>query len=97
MLRNIVASDPARVGARAMEEGSTGPSHAIDDLLRQQLEVLAVVVLLVAHDIDQATPAAAQADDVVALAEGAEGHGANCRVQPRDVSTARSKCLCNPS
>ena len=76
-----------RIGSRAVQERPSGPPGAVDDFFGQRLEVIAVVIVFLAHDIHQACPSSPQANHLIALAQCPEGDGANGRVQARHVST----------
>jgi len=78
----------ARIGARGMEKSAAGASGAIDDILGEYLEILGVVVGLVAHHLDQAAPAMAKTDDLVAFAERAKGDAADGGIEAGDVAAS---------
>ena len=42
---------------------------------------------IVSNQIDQTGPAASNANDAIALSQGAKGHRTNCRVESRNVAT----------
>ena len=88
MKRNVGLLHFAWVGARAVQEGAPGAAGTVDDFLGEDLEVVGVVVFLLANNVDQATPAAADADDAVAFAQRADGDGADGRVQAGHVTAA---------
>src|SRR5436309_1641395 len=71
-----------------MEKRAAGASRAIDDLFRQDLKVVAVVSLLIAQDTDRAEPAAADSDNVIAFAQGANGDRADRGIEPRHIPAA---------
>src|SRR4029077_11738747 len=52
------------------------------------LKIIGVVVLFVAHDIDETAPATPDADHFIAFPHRAESDRANCWVQPWDVAAA---------
>src|SRR5215218_9288484 len=60
----------------------------MDDLFGQDLEVVTVICILVTDDIDQAGPAATDAHHLITFTQGAYGDGANCGIQPRNVTSA---------
>ncbi len=74
------------IGARAVQESSAGAAGAVDQLFGQGLNVVAVVVVLLADNIDQSAPSSAHADHLVALAQRADGDSANRRIQARHVA-----------
>ena len=78
----------AGIGARGVEEGASGAAGAVDDVFGEELEVVCVVGIFVADDVDEPSPAAAQADDLVAFADGANGDGADCGVEAGDIAAA---------
>ena len=71
-----------------MQERAAGAAGAVDDFFGQDLKVVAVVVVLFADDVDQARPSAAQADHLIALAQRAEGDGADGGVQAGHVAAS---------
>src|SRR6266481_1659567 len=71
-----------------MEKRAAGASGAIDDILSEDLKIFGVVVRFVAHHFDQAAPTVAEADDLIALAKGAESDSADCGVEAGDVAAA---------
>ena len=78
----------AGIGARGVQEGAAAARRAIDDLFAQDRISCPCCHNFLAHDIDQAGPSAADADHLVALAQGADGHGANGGIQSRNIATA---------
>src|SRR4029453_13792598 len=71
-----------------MQKRAPGASRAIDDLLRQNLKVVAVVRLFIAQDADRAEPATADSDHLIAFAQGANGAGADRGIQPGHIPAA---------
>src|SRR6266566_3620624 len=65
-----------------------GAPRTMDDLFCQELIVLTVIGMLIAQDADRAKPATADADDLIALAQGANGDGSDCGIQPRHIPAA---------
>jgi hypothetical protein len=92
MLRNFRLADLAGVGARGVQERAARAPGAVDDLLGQELEIGAIVGLLVAGQLQQAGPPAPDADHLVALAHSADGYCAYRRVKPRDVTPTGEDC-----
>ena len=88
MRRNVALLDAAGAGAGGMQEGAAGAPGAVDNFLGQNLEIVAVINLLVADDFCDARPTTPQANHFVALAQRPDGHGANGRVQPRNITAA---------
>ncbi len=88
MRGNAAFADLAGIGARGVEESAAGAAGAVDDIFGEQLEVIGVVGILVADDVDEAAPAAAQADDLVAFADRADGDGADGGIEAGDVASA---------
>src|SRR5205807_3924494 len=60
----------------------------IDDLFGQDLNVLAVVGVLIAQDADRAKPATPETDDLIAFTQGANGDGSDRGIQPRHIPAA---------
>jgi len=60
----------------------------VDDVLVERDHARRVVGLGVAHQVDETSPAATDADDLEPLADGAHGDGADRRVQTGDVPSA---------
>src|SRR5215216_7167486 len=59
----------------------------IDDFLCQYLVVVAIIGLRIAYHVDQPSPAASNADDLVSLPRRANRHSSNCGVESRDITT----------
>ena len=78
----------AGVGARGMQKRSAGASGAIDDVFGEDLEVFRIVVGFVAHDVDQAAPSVAEANDLIAFTERAEGDSANRGIESGDIAAS---------
>jgi hypothetical protein len=88
MGRHVDIGDGAGAGARSVEEGPAGPSGPVDDLFGQDQEMLSVGSLFVSDDIDEAGPAASDADHPIPFMDGPQGDGADGRVQPRHVAAS---------
>src|SRR5580692_2805595 len=71
-----------------MEKGAAGATRAVDNIFGEALEIVGVVILFVADDVDEAAPSAANANHFVAFAERAEGNGTNGRIQAGHVASA---------
>src|SRR5436190_12861559 len=71
-----------------MQKRAAGACCAIDDLLRQDLKVLAVVGVFIAQDADRAQPAMADTNDFIAFAQGANGDSADRGIEPRHIPAA---------
>ena len=71
-----------------MQKRAAGAARTMDDLFCQDLIVLTVIGMLIAHDADRAKPATTDADDLIALAQGANGDGSDRRIQPRHIPAA---------
>src|SRR5438094_8402827 len=69
-----------------MKKRAAGASRAIDHLFRQDLKVVAVVRLLIAHVADRAEPAAADSDNLIAFAQGANGDRTDRRLEPGHIA-----------
>src|SRR5215510_15805031 len=72
-----------------MEERPTSAASLIDDLLRQDLKIVAVIRVLLSNHIDQPGPTAPDADHLISLTQCAKGDRANGGVQPRDITASR--------
>ena len=70
----------ARVRTGGMQEGPAGTACPIDELFGEGLEIVVIVVVLFADDVDQARPSAPQADHLVALAQRPHGDRTDGRV-----------------
>ena len=77
MRRNAGLGDAARIGARRMEKSAAGAAGAIDGLFVEEEEMVGVVIILLADHIDESGPAMANADDLIAFAQGAKSDAAN--------------------
>src|SRR5256885_11485582 len=71
-----------------MQKRAAGACCTIDDLFRQDLEVLAVVGVFIAQDADRAQPAMADTNDFIAFAQGANGDSADRGIEPRHIPAA---------
>jgi hypothetical protein len=85
MRRDIFELDPGGIGAGGMQERTAGAPGPVDHFLGQDLEVVAVVGVLLTYDIHQPTPAALQANHLVAFTDGTHGYGTNSRIQARHI------------
>src|SRR6266498_3914055 len=71
-----------------MQKRAAGACCTIDDLLRQDLKVLAVVGVFITQDAGRAQPAMADTNDLIAFAQGANGDRADCGIEPRRIPAA---------
>src|SRR5205807_2922971 len=71
-----------------MQKRAAGACCTIDDLFRQDLKVLAVVGVFITHDAHRPQPAMADANDLIAFAQGANGDRANRGIEPRHIPAA---------
>src|SRR6267143_6861162 len=71
-----------------MEKSAAGAACAIDDLFIEEKKVVRVVVILLAHHVDQAGPAMANADDLIAFADGAKSDAANGGVETGNIAAS---------
>ena len=78
----------ARARPRAVQKRAAGPSCFVDDLFGQDPHVLAIVRVLVRDDIDQTTPAPANADDAMTLPQCTNRNGPDGRVEAGYVAAA---------
>src|SRR5207247_2673653 len=77
-----------RPHSRRVEERAAGAAGTIDDRLGERENLLAVVSALVPRVVDQAAPAMTNADDLVAVAEGANRDGADGGIETGDIAAA---------
>src|SRR5260370_1961552 len=80
--------DAAGIGAGRMEESAAGAAGAIDGLFVQEKEIVGIVVILLADHIHEAGPAVANADDLIAFANGAKGDAADGGSQTGNVTAS---------
>src|SRR5437016_13446378 len=78
----------ARIGAGRMQKSAAGATRAVDDLFVEKEEIVGVVVVLLADHIHETGPAMANADDLIALAQGAQSDAADGGVETRNVAAA---------
>src|ERR1700757_940735 len=71
-----------------MQNLAAGACCTIDYLFRQDLKVLAIVGVFITQDADRAEPAMADTNDLIAFVQGAKGHRANRRIEPRHIPAA---------
>ena len=88
MFGHVGFAGAAGVGTRRMQKRAARASGAIDDVFGEDLEILGVVVGFVAHDVDQATPSVAEANDLIAFTERAEGDAANRGIESGDIAAS---------
>src|SRR6266853_1153789 len=88
MRRNAGLGDAARIGAGRMEKSAAGAAGAIDGLFVEEEEIVGVVVTLLADHIDESGPAMANADDLIAFAQGAKSDATNGGVETRNVAAS---------
>jgi hypothetical protein len=79
-------ADAAGISAGGVEKSTAGAPGAIDDFFRERQEIVAIVVVLVAHHFDQPGPAVANADDGVTFSKRPESDSADGRVQTGNIS-----------
>src|SRR5216683_192835 len=71
-----------------MEKGATGAASAIDDFLVKEEEVVGVVEILFADHINEASPAVANADDLIAFAQCAESDAADGGIETGNIAAS---------
>src|SRR5438093_11376023 len=71
-----------------MQKRAAGACCTIDDLLRQDLKMLAVVGVFITQDAHRAQPAMANTNDLTAFAQGANGDRADRGIEPRHIPAA---------
>src|SRR5262249_19382391 len=86
MFRHVALAGFAGIGARRMQKGAAGAACAVHRVFGQQLIVVRIVVIFVAHYVDQATPTVPEANDLIAFAQRAIGNAANCGVEAGNVT-----------
>jgi hypothetical protein len=69
-----------------MKESAARAAGLVDDLFRQDDAALRVIGHFFPVDLDEPCPAAADADDIIAIVNGPDGNGADGRVEARDVA-----------
>ena len=88
MFGNVGSAGATGIGTRRMEKGSTGTAGAVDDVFRKDLKIFGVVVGFVADHFDQAAPAMAEADDLIAFAERAKRDPADRGIEAGNVAAS---------
>src|SRR5262245_25378241 len=78
----------AGIRTRRMEKRPSGAAGAVHHIFGQHLVVVRIVVILVPDNINQASPAMPDSNDLIALAERAIRDAANRGVQSGDVSAS---------
>src|SRR6266571_2490037 len=71
-----------------MEKSAASAAGAVDDLFGEELIVVGIVVILVANHVDEAGPAAANANDLVTFAKSAKGDGADGGIKAGNVAAS---------
>ena len=69
-----------------MKKGAAGAASAINNLLIEEKKIVGIVVVLFTDHINQTSPAMANADDLIALAKGAQGNGADGGIEAGNVA-----------
>src|SRR5579863_3462969 len=75
------------VGARTVQERSTGAPGPVNNFLGQYLKIVAIVIIFFANHVDQACPSPTHTDHLVPFTNRPDGHGTDCRVQAGYVPT----------
>src|SRR6266487_1528584 len=88
MRGNAGPADAARIGSRRMEKGAAGAAGAIDDFFVEREEIVGVIVVLFADHIDEAGPAMANADDLIAFANGTKSDAADGGIETRNIAAS---------
>ncbi len=88
MRRDIRFGDAAGIGAGRVEKGAAGAAGAIDNFFVEEKEIVRVVVILFAEHIDEAGPSVANADNLIAFANGAESDAADSWVETGNVTAS---------
>src|SRR5437588_4782665 len=86
MLRHRGLAHARRIRPRGMKKSAASAPHAIHSFFIKQEEVVGVVAVLLADHIDQARPAVANANDLIAFAKRPESDGANGRIEAGNVA-----------
>jgi len=71
-----------------VEKSAAGAAGAINGLFVEKEEIVGVIVVLVADDIDEAGPAVANADDLIAFANGAKRDAADGGIEAGNVAAS---------
>src|SRR5271168_4863763 len=71
-----------------MEKSAAGACGALDDFLCENQKIVRIVVILLADHVDEAGPAMAEADDLIALMKRADSNAADGGIETRDVATS---------
>ncbi len=88
MRGDVGLADAPRIGAGRMEKGATGAASTIDDFFVKEEKVVGVVVILFADHINKASPAVANADDLIAFAQSAESDAADGGIETRNIAAS---------
>src|SRR5438046_1475475 len=88
MRRDIGFGNAAGIGARRMEKSAASAAGAIDDFFVEKKEIVRVVVVLFADHIDKAGPAVANADNLIAFANGAKSDAADRWIETGNVTAS---------
>src|SRR6266852_6443320 len=88
MRRDAGLGHPAGIGTGRMEKGAAGAAGAINGLFVEKEEVVGVVVILRADHVHEAGPAVANADDLVAFANGAKSDAADGGIETGNIAAS---------
>src|SRR5579859_3111363 len=88
MVGDIRLADTPGIGARGMKKSAAGAARAIYSFFVEKEEVVGVVVVLLADHIHQAGPAVANADDLIAFAQGAQRDRADCGIEAGNITAS---------
>src|SRR6266498_416188 len=89
MCRDTIQFYFAWIRAGCMEECASCTACLVDGLLSQYLVVVAVIRILLADHINESSPAASNANNLIAFTRCANGNRPNRRVETRNITTAR--------
>jgi hypothetical protein len=88
MLRQNALGKMTGTRSRRMNKSPSGPARAIDDLLGQDLNAVAVVGVLVSDQVDQPGPTTPDSEYPVSFPKGTKGDRTNSRVETRDITSS---------
>ena len=72
-----------------MQKRTAGSTRTVHNFFGENLEVVAVVVVLIADEIDQSRPSTLQANYLVAFTQCPKRHRTNRWIQSGNVASAR--------
>src|SRR5580704_5470770 len=88
MWRHIRFADAAGIRARRVEKSAAGASCALNHFLRENEEIVGIVVVLFADHVDEAGPTMAEADDLVAFMKRTNRDAADCGIEAGNIAAS---------